>query len=544
MSAIKALLVVLLVLAVRNFAAQQVMAPASMPDSQAAEAEAPRARPVVTTKLGLLKGEYQDGIGVFRGIPYAAPPVGALRWAPPQPAARWEGARDASKFGADCPTPAGLGRNAKGGKAAHGAGYDVWFAKMETGNSEDCLTLNVWMPERAPKNAAVMVFFSPTGSGSMPQFDGGAFARDGIIFVAPNNRMFTQGIFAHPALTRAALSGKPYNRFQELDRIAALEWVRDNIRAFGGDPRNVTIFGESNSAASVLALMATPRAKGLFHRAIVQSGTSRTAPISQEGLEKIGIELATLAGLDGANATVEQLRALPIDAMPFFVAQTADDALVDRSVSNLFELGRTLNVALMVGGNTWDGSSLRYPPATVVETTPPDVLEAYTNEGLKGDALGYAIYTDEHVNAPARWYAAAQSRRGAPVYHYIYSHVSSFRKNQPGAAHGEELPYVFDSWDKIPGLGNLLSEQDRRVTKIMHSCWVAFAKTGRPQCEGVPEWPTYKEKTGWTMELGAAPKLHQHYRQAQYAAQDRDKTRNLKPARDGLDVIEALRSAK
>src|SRR5262249_7266837 len=155
-----------------------------------------------------------------------------------------------------------------------------WFAKMEKGSSEDCLTLNVWAPNPVPKNAAVMVFFSPTSNGSMPLFDGGSFAKDGVILVAPNNRMFTQSMFAHPALTQAPLPGKPHTKLHELDRIAALEWVRDNIRAFGGDPRNVTIFGQSNSAVSVLALMVTPRAKGLFHRAIVQSGSSRTAPFS------------------------------------------------------------------------------------------------------------------------------------------------------------------------------------------------------------------------------------------------------------------------
>ena len=284
--------------------------------------EVPRA--AVVTKLGTLEGEMQGGIRVFRGIPFAAPPVGALRWAPPQPAASWQGVRDATKFGADCPVPGGLTQGNTGGPGSvHGPGYDVWVAKMQEGGSEDCLTLNVWTSDPAPTNAAVMVFFSPTGSGSMPLFDGGAFARDGVIFVSANNRMFTQSIFAHPASTQAASPAKRSTRLQELDRIVALEWVRDNIRAFGGDPRNVTVFGESNSAASIQALMATPRAKGLFKRAIVQSGSSRTAPpIRRAGLEKISIEIASTAGLDGANATVEQLRALPIDAFPFFAALT------------------------------------------------------------------------------------------------------------------------------------------------------------------------------------------------------------------------------
>ena len=287
-------------------------------------------RPTVDTKLGELQGDVQEGIRVFRGIPFAAPPVGPLRWALPQAPAPWQGVRDATKFGPDCPVPAGFLRGAQGDAGSvHGPGYDVWVAKMEAGGSEDCLTLNIWAPDPAPTNAPVMVFFSPSGSGSLPFFDGGSFARDGVVFVSPNNRMFTQAIFAHPALTRDALPGKPYTRFTEADRIAALEWVRDNIGAFGGDPGNVTVFGESNSAASILVMMATPRANGLFHRAIVQSGSSRGGEqFSHEGMERIGVELASMAGLDDANASVEQLRALSIDALPFFAAWSANEALV------------------------------------------------------------------------------------------------------------------------------------------------------------------------------------------------------------------------
>lgn len=503
-------------------------------------------RPAVATKLGALEGEVQEGVRVFRGIPFAAPPIGALRWAPPQAPAPWQGVRDATKFGPDCPTPAGFMRGSLGDPGSvHGPGYDAWIAKMEAGGSEDCLSLNVWTPDPAPTNAPVMVFFSPTASGSLPLFDGGSFARDGVVFVGPNNRMFTQGIFAHPALTRDALPGKPYTRFIEADRIAALEWVRDNIAAFGGDPSNVTVFGESNSGESILVLMATPKARGLFHRAIVQSGSSRGGKLlSHEGMERIGVALASIAGLNGANATIEQLRALSIDALPFFAASTTNDALMERSAPDSFARGETLDVALMIGGNTWDGSSLRYPPATIVARTPADVLEAYEHENVAGDALGYAIYTDEHVNAPARWFAAAQAKRGAPVYLYIYSHVSSFRPNQPGAAHGEELPYVFDTWSKIPQLANVVNDQDRLVTKIMHDCWVAFARTGHPQCGGVPKWPAYEDTTDWTMELGAAPQLHKHYRQMQYAAQDRDKDRNVLSISDGREVTDALHAAK
>jgi para-nitrobenzyl esterase len=306
----------------------------------------------------------------------------------------------------------------------------------------------------------------------------------------------------------------------------------------------VTVLGQSNSALSILSLMTLPQAKGLFQRAILQSGAPRGgSPISAGGMERIGAEFAAMAGLDGANATLDELRALPLDALPFFAGGTVHDTSAEHNLEQLFELGRTLDVDLLVGGNDWDGSSPRYPAATIVERTADDVREAYAGEGLSGDALGYAIYTDEHVNAPARWYAAAQTRRGARAYLYLYSHRSAFRGARPGAGHGDELPYVFDSWASIPGIERVLNDDDRRVTSIIHDCWVAFARTGTPRCDGMPEWPAYDEANRWTMELNANPQLHRHYRSAQYDAHDRDYERKSHPpTRDGLEVIEALRA--
>jgi para-nitrobenzyl esterase len=148
------------------------------------------------------------------------------------------------------------------------------------------------------------------------------------------------------------------------------------------------------------------------------------------------------------------------------------------------------------------------------------------------------------VNAPARWYAAAHAAKGSPVYRYVYSYVSSFRKQPLGAAHGEELPFVFDSWNAVPMLMKLINDEDRRITKMMHDCWIAFARTGKPQCAGVPDWPTYDAVSDWTMELGANSKLHRHYRKAQYAAHDREHARAPRGERDGREVIEALQRAK
>jgi para-nitrobenzyl esterase len=536
---------------VKNPAGSLLLGLLLMPLVAAAETPADEPRPALVTKQGELAGVLDRGIQVFRGIPYAAPPVGALRWEPPQAPAAWQGVRDATTFGPSCPLPKGLASNGQaqvssGTRSVHEPGFDIWLGEMDPSTSEDCLTLNVWAPHPMPTKVPVIVFFSPTGGGAVPFFDGRAFARDGIVFVSPNTRLFTQSLFAHPALTRAALPDKAAIRFVELDRVAVLEWVRDNIGKLGGDPGNVTVVGQSNSGVSILSLMTLPQAKGLFQRAIVQSGSSRGgSPIGAAGMERIGAEFATLAGLDGAKATAEELRALPLDALPFFAGGTVNDTATEHNVAQLFELGRTLAVDLLIGGNDWDGSSLRYPAATIVERTPEDVRGAYAHEGLSGDALGYAIYTDEHVNAPARWYAAAQTRRGARAYLYVYSHKSAFRGPRPGAGHGDELPYVFDSWSTIPGLERVLNDEDRRVTKIMHECWVAFARTGTPQCDGVPEWPAFDEANDWTMELNGHPQLHRNYRDAQYSAHDRDAERNPPPAtRDGFDVIEALRTVR
>jgi len=229
------------------------------------------APPRVRVELGVLRGVLVDGLRMFKNIPYAAPPVGPLRWKPPQASARWSGERDASAFGPPCPVfdQAKLSQ----GVAINGRGYDVWEnVPPDPASREDCLHLNIWAPAGA-RRAAVMVWIQPLAGGSHPWWNGTAFAQAGVIMVTLDSRQMTTGIFAHPALTKEARPDEPFGRFQTMDQMAALRWVKRNIAAFGGDPANVTIFGESAGGASVLQLVTISSAKGLFDKAIVQSSS-------------------------------------------------------------------------------------------------------------------------------------------------------------------------------------------------------------------------------------------------------------------------------
>jgi len=243
--------------------------------------------PHVTIESGVLEGQLEDGIVSFRGIPYAMAPIGALRCAPPQSPAPWSKTRRARSFGPSCPQPDADAL--KKSATRSGEGYTIFSnVKAEKGSNEDCLTLNIWAPEHALE-APVMVFIhGGSGSGAEPYYDGTSFARDGIVLVTINYRLFTLGNFAHPALTRAAGHDEPLARYGALDQIAALTWVRDNIANFGGDSRNVTLFGQSAGGAAVLQLLATPAANGLFHKAVVQSGNGWWSPVRQADNESAG----------------------------------------------------------------------------------------------------------------------------------------------------------------------------------------------------------------------------------------------------------------
>jgi para-nitrobenzyl esterase len=471
----------------------------------------------VETKQGIVAGALSDGIRVFKGIPYAAPPVGPLRWKPPQPAASWAGERDATKFGAAC-LSFDFAKMAQGRRES-GSGYDIFSnVPAAAGTSEDCLNLNIWTPVDA-KHAAVMVWLQPIGPGSNPVWDGSAFARDGVVLVTIDYRQLTLGNFAHPALTKGAKPGEPLGRFQTMDQMAVLRWVKQNIAAFGGDPGNVTIFGESAGGASTIQLLTIPSARGLFDKAIVQSGNGWNSPFTHAEMETVGSWMARQAGLPGKDATADQLRALPADKLPWFGAYSIDGRMQPENSTTMMAAGRIADVPLMIGWTDFDGSSLRYGPQAVIDRTPDSVKAAYASEGKTGDDLAYALYTDSHVGAPARW-IAARTEGGAPTYLYLFSYVRTANRGKVrGAAHGDDISYVFDTWGKsYPTLE--LSDEDRAATRLVHSCWVTFAKTGKPQCEGAPDWPRYTRADDRLMELGLKPQVLQNFRKAQLDAQE------------------------
>lgn len=484
----------------------------------AAEGQAPGETTLAVTTQGSVRGTLEDGLRVFKGIPYAQAPTGEWRWQPPRPPAHWQGVRDATSFGPGCPTIDGS--KSQQGQSLKDGGADLFIGvPLAPGTGEDCLYLNVWTPAGAD-NAAVMVWLQPTGPSSMPLFDGSAFARDGVVFVSLDYRQLSMGNFAHPALTAEADAAQPLARFQTMDQLAALRWVKQNIAAFGGDASNVTVFGQSAGAASVLQLLTLPAAKGLIDKAIVQSGVGWWSPMSLSQMERLGSAMASYAGLPGKLASAAQLRALPAEALPQLGVYSVDGRLQAGNATDAIAAGQLADVPLLIGWTDFDGSSLRHTtPEAIAAAASPALLAAYASDQLSGAELGYQLYTDSHVSAPARW-IARMAQHGAPSYLYQYSHVLSLQQGKArGASHGSEIPFVFDIWSKaLPQLP--LNDADRKVTKLMHSCWISFAQSGVPHCDGAPAWPAYTEHADQLMELDDTPQLLQHYRKTQFDAQE------------------------
>lgn len=483
----------------------------------AAWAAAAAAGPVaVKVETGVLVGEATDKALIFRNVPYAAPPVGDLRWAPPQPAAAWTGEREAVTRGPSCPqTMRPDGRPNLG--AANGA------------TSEDCLQLNVFAPTHATK-APVMVWLhgGAHSYGAGWVYDGSSFARDGVVFVAINYRLGPLGYFAHPALTKAAGPDAPLINYGLMDQIAALKWVQRNIAAFGGDPDNVTVFGESAGAMSTLQILAIPATKGLYEKAIVESGGGWFAPATLAEKEEAGAAVATKLGLPGADASVEQLRAVPADdliaaAKGGNYGPSPDGRLLKETPTQAFAAGREVDVPLIIGSNSGEDSlmdAFGMDPAAQAAKLPPIIRTIYPDEAARGDeALMRAIFTDRVMGAPARW-VAHQAADGAPSWLYYFSYVGSrFRPKVTTAAHAAEVQYVLEYWGRRTDPATI-SDEDRAMAVQMHSCWVAFAKTSTPACANGPAWPAYDPATDELMEFGDDSGVRTAFRKRQLDAQD------------------------
>jgi len=474
-------------------------------------APAASAAPVVTVDSGALSGANAGGVDVYKGIPYAAPPVGPLRWMPPAPPASWHGTRDATAYGAICPQP-----KRPDGALAAGAGL---------AQSEDCLSLNVWTPAGA-HHAPVMVWIHGGahrfGSGASPLYDGTRFAQDGVVLVTLNYRLGLLGFFAHPALTNEAGADAPLGNYGLMDQRAALQWVQRNIAAFGGDPSNVTVFGESAGGVDILYHLTAPSSRGLFAKAIVESGGGWGRGDSLADKEKDGADFA------GAGATPDQLRAIPVEKTLSLPAALGFGPFVDgrfvvEAPQHAFAQGHQQRVPLIIGSNSFEASlmqSFAIPPERFLSRMTPALRAAYAKAGNAGsdEALAQAVFTDSVMGAPAHW-IAGKAAAGAPAYLYHFSYVASMQRGRvAGARHGSEIPFVFATGDAIAArFGITISPDDGAMENLMHSCWVGFARTGAPQCAG-QTWPAYTPARDELLEFGTSSGPVAHFREDQYDA--------------------------
>jgi para-nitrobenzyl esterase len=311
-----------------------------------------------------------------------------------------------------------------------------------------------------------------------------------------------------------------------MDQIAALAWVRRNIAAFGGDPANVTVFGESAGGEDVLDLLAIPSAWPLFNKAIVESGLGWQAPASLAQREAQGVEMAARLGLPGAAATVAQLRATPIADLIAKADPRAgpavDGRLMRLSATEAFARDAFDRVPLIIGSNSNEASIMGPPPAdpaAVLAKAPASVRAAYDGQGLAGAEIVRQMFNDKVMGAPARWIAGRASRH-APAWLYYFSYVPERQRGvRPGTNHASEIVYVFDSIDQIPGRTPQITPSERAQARLAHGCFVGFARTGRPRCPDGQAWPAYSPSTDQLLEFGDPPAVRSQFRKPQLDAQ-------------------------
>lgn len=437
----------------------------------------------VRTDGGWLRGEHADGVRVFRGVPYAAAPVGEGRWRAPAPMPPWPGERQAIAYGADC------WQNRMAG--------DLGASALPM--SEDCLFLNVWAPDDGAEKLPVMVWIHGGGfvggSAAAAIHDGAALAQRGVVVVTLNYRLGRFGFFAYPDLTREAATTGNWGL---MDQIAALDWVKRNIAAFGGDPGRVTIFGESAGGESVNRLMASPAARGLFAHAIVASGGGRDDWPDLPSAEAKGEAFAKHRNA----ANLAALRALPAkDVLGGVTLMNKEDArysgpitdgvIVTGRADAIFAAGEAAPVPYIVGANSDELGMI--PPAmrrmaSTAMSAPIRKDEARVREAYGGaEAYERHIASDVVFVEPARALALRHARSGAPTYLYSFGYVAvSARAPGQGAGHATDVPYQFD---QIGAAIAAPDAADEAIADLVASYWVNFARTGDPNGPGLPVWP-------------------------------------------------------
>jgi para-nitrobenzyl esterase len=488
--------------------------------------------PQVKTESGVIEGKEVGILRAFLGIPYAAPPVGELRWKPPVPPAKWTGVRKAVEFGAHC---------------MQGPVYgDIKF--HDAGGSEDCLFLNVWTPAKASETKLpVMVWIHgggfQAGSTSVAREDGEQLAQQGVVVVSTNYRLGIFGFLVYPDLAKESGRNSAGN-YGLLDQVAALQWVRQNISAFGGDPASVTIFGESAGSFSVSALMASPLAKGLFQKAIGESGAAFfSAGLAFEPLAVREEKDLKLVSSTLGIQSVSELRAVPAQKLldsffkpggehNFAFDPDVDGYFLPESVPAIFAAGKQNDVPLLAGWNHDEGSfdvvfNPQKPTVDSMKATAQKEFGAKAAEFLRlypaeTDAQALRSMEDfagDRFIAWSTWrWMQAQSKTGKqPVYRYRFDLAQPADPNGPqlGAFHSSEIEYVFGQLDSKANVQ--WRPSDRQLSAQMQKYWANFARSADPNGEGLPKWPAYSSADGWqVMYLGEKSEAHKDDQRDRY----------------------------
>ena len=486
----------------------------------------------ITAPAGAVEGKQVGPSRAFLGIPFAAPPVGDLRWKPPIPAAKWEGVRKATEFGARCVQAPVFG--------------DMVFRGPEA--SEDCLSLNVWLPAQASATKLpVMVWIYgggfQAGATSEGRQDGSVLAQQGVVVVSMNYRLGIFGFFVHPELAKESGRNSAGN-YGLLDQLAALQWVHDNIAAFGGDPGNVTIFGESAGSFSVSSQMASPLAKGLFQKAIGESGAAFSrSGLRYEPVAERQVHDAKLAHDRLKADTLAELRAIPAQKLvdAFFQPGGKDnvsfDADVDgyflpESVPAIFAAGKQSDVPLMAGWNHDEGSfTIAFAPTKPTLTSlkakaekdfgpkASDFLRLYSASNDAEALRASEDFAGDEFIAWSTWrWMETQSKTGKqPVYRYRFDEAPPLDPKGPqmGAYHSAEIEYVFSQLDSKAHVD--WRPEDRELSAQMQKYWANFARSGDPNGEGLAKWPAYGAAGGWqVMYLGPRPEARKDDQRERY----------------------------
>jgi len=494
--------------------------------SSPAAGAAPSQEPIVAAPAGTVGGVREGDIVTFRAVPYALPPTGARRWRPPAPMPRWSGVRPAREEGVACMQPG----------MAPGP-YNRGPVRM----SEDCLTLDITAPAHA-RRAPVMIWIHGGtliwGTGHSPSYNGRAFAQRGVILVSINYRLGVLGYLAHPELSRESADGVSGN-YGLLDQIAALRWVRANIAAFGGDPANVTIFGESAGALSVELLVASPAARGTFDRAIAESPYAFTMPELRAAAhavpaaETIGTDLARRLGA----ADLAALRAMEPAALVNGAAlagyvpnPTVDGRILPDQLPDMFDRGAQAPVPLMAGFNSGEIRGLRFllPPvpasaeayAADIRTRYGDLADAYLRlyPGADAEQTRLASTRDVVFGWAVERLARKQAAIGRSSYVYYFDHdYPAARAADLTAFHAAEVPFVFGTFDATPPGWPAIQDvpSERRISDAMLDYWTSFARTGHPTAAGGPDWPPFAPGRN-VMTFADAPRLARDFMPGMY----------------------------